>query len=188
MHTQFSVENIIPISYTGRTVITTELLANLYATEVLNIQVNHTRNKGRFIEGKHFFKVSGVDLQNLRLTLSKSQNGNQISSKTRALILWTERGAARHAKLLETDQAWEVFERLEDCYFNSAPTVTQPELPQRFIVSMAGGEWKAQPIGNDEMVCNVSTLQSWIENRQHLDRRAVSELLLSCARRLSELK
>ncbi|KAA9920381.1 hypothetical protein, partial [Escherichia coli] len=34
------------------------------------------------------------------------------------LILWTERGAARHAKMLETDQAWEVFEKLEDSYFN----------------------------------------------------------------------
>ncbi|EDE8442018.1 phage antirepressor Ant, partial [Salmonella enterica subsp. enterica serovar Pomona] len=32
--------------------------------------------------------------------------------------LWTERGAARHAKMLETDQAWEVFEKLEDCYFS----------------------------------------------------------------------
>ncbi|MDR8143073.1 hypothetical protein XC08_22250, partial [Acinetobacter baumannii] len=29
----------------------------------------------------------------------------------------TERGAARHAKMLDTDQAWEVFEQLEDCYF-----------------------------------------------------------------------
>ncbi|EID3015364.1 hypothetical protein LB105_005370, partial [Salmonella enterica] len=35
-----------------------------------------------------------------------------------SLILWTERGAARHAKMLETDQAWEVFEKLEDCYFS----------------------------------------------------------------------
>ncbi len=38
--------------------------------------------------------------------------------KARSLILWTERGAARHAKMLETDQAWEVFEKLEDCYFS----------------------------------------------------------------------
>lgn len=42
----------------------------------------------------------------------------KISPKTRSLILWTERGAARHAKMLETDQAWDVFEKLEDCYFS----------------------------------------------------------------------
>ncbi|EES4398579.1 phage antirepressor Ant [Escherichia coli] len=41
-----------------------------------------------------------------------------MSPKARSLILWTERGAARHAKMLETDQAWEVFEKLEDCYFS----------------------------------------------------------------------
>ncbi|EON1102072.1 P22AR C-terminal domain-containing protein, partial [Escherichia coli] len=94
---------------------TTELLAQLYDTEILNIQVNFTRNKERFVEGKHFFKAVGEELKNLRLTLSKSQN--HISPKTRSLILWTERGAARHAKMLETDQAWDVFEKLEDCYF-----------------------------------------------------------------------
>lgn len=34
------------------------------------------------------------------------------------MILWTERGAARHAKMLETEQAWDVFEKLEDYYFS----------------------------------------------------------------------
>ncbi|MBF9538525.1 phage antirepressor Ant, partial [Escherichia coli] len=59
-------------------------------------------------------KIVGDDLKNLRVTFSYLQ----ISPKTRSLILWTERGAARHAKMLETDQAWEVFEKLEDCYFS----------------------------------------------------------------------
>ncbi|EFB4184772.1 TPA: ORF6N domain-containing protein [Escherichia coli] len=116
MTTQISVETLSPITHNQVPVITTELLAQLYGTEILNIQVNFTRNKERFVEGKHFFKASGEELKNLRLTLSKSQN--PISPKTRSLILWTERGAARHAKMLETDQAWEVFEKLEDSYFN----------------------------------------------------------------------
>ncbi|MEZ0416425.1 P22AR C-terminal domain-containing protein, partial [Escherichia coli] len=100
----------------------------------VRIRQNHHENKVRFVEGKHFFKVVGNDLkelrvalnysQNLRVTLSNSQNlqpslrGLQISPKARSLILWTERGAARHAKMLETDQAWDVFEKLEDCYFS----------------------------------------------------------------------
>ncbi|EOJ8813900.1 P22AR C-terminal domain-containing protein [Escherichia coli] len=115
MTTQISVETLSPITHNQIPVITTELLAQLYDTEILNIQVNFTRNKERFVEGKHFFKAVGEELKNLRLTLSKSQN--HISPKTRSLILWTERGAARHAKMLETDQAWDVFEKLEDCYF-----------------------------------------------------------------------
>lgn len=126
MTNQIAAESISLITHNQIPVITTELLAQLYGTEALNIQVNHTRNKGRFVEGKHYFKITGDELKNLRLTLSKSQSEVQISPKARSLILWTERGAARHAKMLETDQAWEVFEKLEDHYFNAHK---KPELP-----------------------------------------------------------
>ena len=114
MTTQISVEALTPITHNQFPVITTELLAQLYGTEAIRIQQNHKRNSDRFVEGKHFFKIVGEELKNLRLSLRESQ----ISPKTRSLILWTERGAARHAKMLETDQAWEVFEKLEDNYFN----------------------------------------------------------------------
>ncbi|EKM9179500.1 ORF6N domain-containing protein [Escherichia coli] len=132
------VNTLQPILHNQIPVITTELLAKLYGTDVDNIKKNYSRNATRFIEGKHFFKVAGDELktlrvtlshsQNLRLVLNESQNEVQISPKTRSLILWTERGAARHAKMLETNQAWDVFERLEDSYFNqnavTAATVT----------------------------------------------------------------
>ncbi|EGM7770470.1 ORF6N domain-containing protein [Escherichia coli] len=118
MTTQVTVKNLSPVTYNQIPVITTELLARLYGTEAIRIQQNHHENKSRFIEGKHFFKAVGDELKNLRLVLNESQNEVKISPKTRTLILWTERGAARHAKMLETDQAWEVFEKLEDCYFS----------------------------------------------------------------------
>lgn len=136
MKTLPTVNTLQPILHNQLPVITTELLAKLYGTDVDNIKKNYSRNANRFIEGKHFFKVAGDELKTLRVTLSHSQSlrvalnysQNTISPKTRTLILWTERGAARHAKMLETDQAWDVFERLEDCYFNqnakTAATVT----------------------------------------------------------------
>ncbi|EJB9096170.1 ORF6N domain-containing protein [Salmonella enterica] len=130
MTTQISVETLSPITHNQTPVITTELLAQLYGAEVKNVQNNYARNAERFVAGKHFFKVTGDDLKNLRVTLSHSQNlqpslrGLQISPKVRTLILWTERGAARHAKMLETDQAWEVFEKLEDCYFSQKQPAT----------------------------------------------------------------
>ncbi len=155
MTTKISVETLSPITHNQIPVITTELLAQLYGTEPVRIRQNHHENKVRFVEGKHFFKVVGNDLkelrvalnysqnlrvtlsnsQNLRVTLSNSQNlqpslrGLQISPKARSLILWTERGAARHAKMLETDRAWEVFEKLEDCYF-SQKIPDQLQLPE----------------------------------------------------------
>ncbi|MGM7881046.1 ORF6N domain-containing protein [Yersinia enterocolitica] len=109
-----SIDTLKPILHNQIPVITTELLAQLYGTDVSNIKMNHSRNQTRFEDGKHYFKLVGDDLKNLRVTFGYSQ----ISPKTRSLILWTERGAARHAKMLETNQAWEVFEKLEDCYFS----------------------------------------------------------------------
>ncbi|EAQ6132103.1 ORF6N domain-containing protein [Salmonella enterica] len=103
MSTQISAETISPITHADLPVITTELLARLYGTDTDNIKKNYSRNHDRFVAGKHFFKISGKELADLRVTLSHSQN--PLSPKTRFLILWTERGAARHAKMLETDQA-----------------------------------------------------------------------------------
>ncbi|EBT2122397.1 ORF6N domain-containing protein [Salmonella enterica] len=123
MTTQISVETLSPITHNQIPVITTELLAQLYGTEVIRIQQNHARNAERFIEGKHFFKLVGQELRELKHRLSLSESV-KIARNVRSLILWTERGAARHAKMLETDQAWEVFEKLEDCYFSQKQPAT----------------------------------------------------------------
>ncbi|EOD1791194.1 ORF6N domain-containing protein [Escherichia coli] len=112
-----SVETLVAITYNQIPVITTELLAHLYGADVKNIQNNFARNVGRFQIGKHFFKIEGEELRELKHRPSLS-GSVKIARNVRSLILWTERGAARHAKMLETDQAWEVFEKLEDSYFN----------------------------------------------------------------------
>ncbi|EFN0492062.1 ORF6N domain-containing protein [Escherichia coli] len=117
MTTQISVETLVAITYNPIPVITTELLAHLYGADVKNIQNNFARNVGRFQIGKHFFKIEGEELRELKHRPSLS-GSVKIARNVRSLILWTERGAARHAKMLETDQAWEVFEKLEDSYFN----------------------------------------------------------------------
>lgn len=136
MDNQISVESMSVIRHANVAVITTELLAHLYGADIKNVQNNYARNADRFVAGKHYFKISGKELADLRVSLSHPQNlqpslrGLQISTKTRSLILWTERGAARHAKMLETDQAWEVFEKLEDCYFSQKSNTHQQKPPK----------------------------------------------------------
>lgn len=115
MATRISAETLPPISHKNTPVITTDLLATLYGTDTNNIKVNYTRNADRFICGKHYFKLEGATLREFKDKVTQS---NLVASRAKHLILWTERGAARHAKMLETDQAWEVFEKLEDNYFN----------------------------------------------------------------------
>ncbi|ENO4042311.1 ORF6N domain-containing protein [Escherichia coli] len=115
MKKEISVESISLIIYNQIPVITTELLAQLYGTKIKNISDNFLNNTTRFVAGKHFFKIEKNELREFK---NRPETIGLVGKNARSLILWTERGAARHAKMLETDQAWEVFEKLEDCYFN----------------------------------------------------------------------
>ena len=109
--------NLVPMEWKGQRIMTTKTLAECYGTEENNIRNNYNNNKGRFIEGKHLYKLSGAELKEFTNYLQINNIDAQISSKARSLILWTERGVARHAKLLDTDMAWNVYEQLEDTYF-----------------------------------------------------------------------
>ncbi|ATI93438.1 ORF6N domain-containing protein [Salmonella enterica] len=120
--TPVSARDLQIIEYRGHRVVTTEQLAAGYGTDVENIRRNFNRNKSRFVEGKHYFQVAGGELENLRVTFSPAQ----ISNKTRSLTLWTERGAANHAKMLETDQAWNYHEDLVEFYFTQRDAIATP--------------------------------------------------------------
>ncbi|AEW24645.1 ORF6N domain-containing protein [Escherichia coli] len=123
-----SVESLSIISFSNIPVVTTELLASLYGTEPDYIRKNFNRNSGRFVIGKHYFLLENEELREFKHSMSLRPSV-KIARNVRSLILWTERGAARHAKMLETDRAWEVFEKLEDCYF-SQKIPEQLQLPE----------------------------------------------------------
>ncbi|GKW43283.1 ORF6N domain-containing protein [Pectobacterium parvum] len=121
-----SVESLSIIAHKDLPVITTELLAQLYGTDSDNIKKNFSRNAERFTEGKHYFKLTSDELRTFKHKVTDCPFV-KISKNIRHLMLWTERGAARHAKMLETDQAWDVFEWLEESYFNPQAKAVQPE-------------------------------------------------------------
>ena len=164
MTTQISVETLSPITHNRIPVITTELLAQLYGTEAIRIQQNHSRNAERFIEGKHFYKLVGDELRGMKHRLSLSESV-KIARNVRSLILWTERGAARHAKMLETDQAWDVFEKLEDCYFSqkdpSGSVSCQKSYDTRVLCYQRGGVTVSTIQLRDDDI--VISLESWLE-------------------------
>lgn len=97
-------------------VMTTAQLAEFYGAQPKNINDNFSNNIDRFEEGKHFFKLEGDELKAFK---NITDNIGYVPKQAARLILWTEKGAARHAKILDTDQAWNVFEQLEDSYFKA---------------------------------------------------------------------
>jgi hypothetical protein len=106
--------SIEPVIYKESKVITTELLAHLYCTNAVRIRQNFSSNSTRFEEGKHFYRIFGNELKAFKNRVGQSYS---VGKNAKSVILWTERGAARHAKMLETNAAWDVFESLEDHYF-----------------------------------------------------------------------
>lgn len=103
------------IGHKNIAVITTRMLAEYYEVDTQNIRQNFNNNKERFIEDKHYFKLSGKELKEFRKSVEKIDS--LTGSTSSILYLWTEKGAARHTKMLNTDRAWDVFEMLEDSYF-----------------------------------------------------------------------
>ena len=108
------MNNLQIIEHEGIRVLTTQQLSEVYETSTENIKQNFKRNKERFNEGRDYYLLKGEQLKEfLQVTNSHLQN----QSKIRSMYLWTERGANRHSKILDTDMAWKQFDVLEETYF-----------------------------------------------------------------------
>ena len=151
-------------------VMTTEQLAEAYGCAPKQIQQNFSNNRARFIAGKHFFVLEGQDLQTFRLQVENIEL--QISPKTRHLHLWTKRGAARHSKMLGTERAWDVFDELEESYFNPMRNMT----PEEFLLYSAQRmveQAKAIKVANaridkvDERLLEVESKQMTIDEHHY---------------------
>ncbi len=161
-----SVQNLPLIVWQNQPVITNELLASVYETDVNNIQTNFKRNTERFTEGQHFFKLTGQDLKDFKNQLTNCQLVT-IAKNASRLILWTERGTVRHAKMLGTDKAWEVQENLEQFYFSqkaaaSNPVEKQEALPTPPPTIPLNGTMVMEFQNGEAISCKPITKDTWI--------------------------
>lgn len=139
----------------GMKVLTTRQIAEAYGVSKDKIIYNFNYNKDRYVLGKHYIEVFGEELRRLKRTCEI-----QSSFKyAKTLYLWTEKGALLHAKSLNTDKAWEVYDYLVDFYFrakeepNPVPVETVP------VVSRQGDKKLPQidnPIGVLKLLLQVA--------------------------------
>lgn len=101
-------------------VLTTGQLSQGLGTVSQRITENFNRNRTRFVQGIHYFYLEGEDLVYLKHNLA---NSDLVGRNARGLYLWTERGAARHSKILDTDEAWDLYEVLEKNYYETPGSV-----------------------------------------------------------------
>lgn len=114
--------NVPQIKFNKQLILTTEQLAKFYETTSDVIKKNFSNNKDKFAEGKHYYLLEGNQLKAFK---NQVNNLHLVDKRTSHLYLWTKRGASRHAKMLGTERAWDVYDELEENYFNS----TQQQLP-----------------------------------------------------------
>jgi hypothetical protein len=120
------MQELTIIEHGTQRVLSTAQLAQAYDTTRNVIQVNFSRNKERFVPGKHYFCLEGAELRTFLTTLQNVRSSNSRISK---LYLWTEKGALLHAKSLNTDKAWEVYEQLVDDYYRLVKLPVPPVTP-----------------------------------------------------------
>lgn len=116
-------KNLQVVEAKGIRALTSKQLAECYGTTTDIIKKNFSRNRGRYIEGKHYICFSGDELKDFKNEVTKSHSVNKqvtisalVGNRASHLYLWTEKGALLHAKSLNTDKAWEVYDYLVDFF------------------------------------------------------------------------
>lgn len=105
--------------YKNIRVLTTQQIAEAYGSDTRVISNNFNRNRERYIEGKHYICLEDGEKREF-VDHHQIDDGSKKASK---LYLWTEKGAFLHAKSLNTDVAWEVYDKLVDSYFEKSKAV-----------------------------------------------------------------
>lgn len=125
------MEELKVTEYRCQRVLTTQQIAEAYGTDPQLITNNFNRNRDRYVEGKHFVCLTGNELKTFKTTYQNDLSSSRINQ----LYLWTEKGAFLHAKSLNTDQAWEVYDRLVDSYFQKKDDKTNMPMSYRDAVA-----------------------------------------------------
>ena len=135
-------DEIPVLEWQGVRVVTTETLARGYGVDEANIRNNLSSNLDRFEEGKHYFLLTGLKLREFKNRVTGSYS---VGKNARSLTLWTERGAARMSKIVDTNEAWAFFEKLEDSYFRQKeqqPVAIPQTLPEALRLAAELAEQK----------------------------------------------
>ena len=117
------IKTLIPLDWQNQRVITSAQLAKVYGTTPARIKDNFHHAKKNFIEGEHYFKLSGEELKEFKESASevlfsyRQADPSSFIKATSTLMLWTHKGCVRHCKMLNTPEAWKMFDELERVYF-----------------------------------------------------------------------
>lgn len=159
----FIMQQLQIIEIMGKRVLTTHQIAEAYRVKEVQISQNFKNNRERFIDGKHYISLSGDELKAFKNQFEKIE---VVKNRASHLYLWTEKGALLHAKSLNTDKAWEVYDYLVDFYFR-AKEKEEPE--KREVVPV---KVKTEPLKDESLL---------MQGRENQDAISIFKILMQVA-------
>ena len=177
-------QDIPRIEVNGKPVLLTVQVAEFYGTQNDRIKDNFRYQRKRFIEGEHYFELKGDDLKQFKNLVG---NSHQVNKRAPRLILWTKKGVFQHAKILETDRAWDIYDLLMENYFSpkAKPIPTQAQVSFEIAKTCMEHEQRIQALERSvqlnfdtckEAVTVVSNYVQNLSNNFDLVAKTVQEL------------
>lgn len=184
------MSDLAVIELRGKRVLTTQQLAEIYGTTNRRISENYNSNKCRYQLGKHYIVLEGDELKAFG-----DQYGNSVSvNRVSKLYLWPEKGALMQAKSLNTDKAWEAYEKLVDDYYkikteSLSTNQLSPELQMFKNIWDGLAKKEIEDAKRDEEIKGLRTTVTVIKDtflqRDDDWRKSVNRMLNEAARRAS---
>lgn len=110
--------------------ITDKAIAEIHDMETRNVRARITENINRFKESIDFIDLKGAyQTSTLNMALDLGYTKSAITQAEHIYIL-SERGYAKLIKIMDTDLAWEIYDRLVDEYFKANELVNEQLSPE----------------------------------------------------------
>lgn len=107
------MDKLKTVNYRGMMVLTTKQLAEIYGVEPKLIARNFERNRDRYTDGEHYIVLADGELSRFKAKYKDDEKLKYAS----ILYLWTAKGCFLHAKSLNTDKAWSIYDEMVSSYF-----------------------------------------------------------------------
>lgn len=159
--------------YNDIRVLTTQQLAECYGTTTDTITKNFNRNRDRYVEDKHYIALEG-DNKNDFLNQGQFDRGLK-NAKT--LYLWTEKGTFLHAKSLNTDSAWEVYDRLIETYFTvKKELIDKTQLsPQLQLMNMLVENMNKAELEQKRQAEQINKVEQTVDNMKEIFTQPIGD-------------
>ncbi len=98
-------------------VVTTLQLSTIHEVEIKHLNELFNNNHNRFKEGIDYIDLKVVVGDDYKLLETLGYSKMQIS-KSKNLLVYSERGYGKLIKLMDTDLAWDIYDKMQDEYFS----------------------------------------------------------------------